>query len=226
MKKAREAGLEKPHRRWFQSVSKDTSISTKNGIGAGGRWPRGIERAVAYIFSFRIAVIPGIGRGPERRDAPERPKRREGPDAARLWHEEGATSPMQMTAGSTGEAQPIAIAALAGLFPVKPSTRFGTMPDVRRCLFALFSDEPEAARVSDAVTSASHPFTSPVAVLETANDDLPARQNRAVGDPTPTRNERHKLIEDIGMAHHHFSGAGRSGRPAPLVREGISERAI
>lgn len=34
-------------------------------------------------------------------------------------------------------------------------------------IIALLSDEPEAARVSDAVASARHPFTSPVAILET-----------------------------------------------------------
>lgn len=34
-------------------------------------------------------------------------------------------------------------------------------------IIALLSDEPEAARVSDAIASARRPFTSPVAVLET-----------------------------------------------------------
>ncbi|AYG62551.1 type II toxin-antitoxin system VapC family toxin [Rhizobium jaguaris] len=34
-------------------------------------------------------------------------------------------------------------------------------------IIALLSDEPEAARVSDAISSARHPFTSPVAILET-----------------------------------------------------------
>ncbi|QGG93055.1 PIN domain-containing protein [Agrobacterium sp. MA01] len=34
-------------------------------------------------------------------------------------------------------------------------------------IIALLSDEPEAQRVSDALASATRPFTSPIAVLET-----------------------------------------------------------